>query len=194
MTNSANTYGPIAILLHWLVAFMLIGMLALGYYMTGLDDADLSLKFSLYQWHKSFGVLLMLLALARLGWRAFNPAPQSLSVGWQKKAASASHLLLYALTLAVPLAGWMLVSASPWNIPTVLFETVSWPHMPFLESLDDKAPAEAGFKLLHKILAYTTAVLALLHAGAALYHHAVLKDKTLTRMIPFLKEPRKDVE
>lgn len=187
--NSANTYGYIAILFHWLVAVILVGMLGLGFYMTGLGDSEISLKFSLYQWHKSFGILVLLLTFARLGWRTFNPAPPPLDVGWRKKAAKVSHTMLYALTLLVPLAGWMMVSASPWNIPTVLFDVVSWPHVPGLAGLEDKASAEAAFKLVHKTLAYSTALLVLLHASAAVHHHLMLKDKTLVRMIPILREP-----
>lgn len=191
MSNSQN-FSYTAIGFHWLVAVMLVGMLGVGFYMTGLGDEEISLKFSLYQWHKSFGILILLLTLARLGWRFLNPSPPPLDSGWRKAAAKISHVLLYAFTLLVPLAGWAMVSASPWNIPTVLFDTVPWPHLPGLATLEDKASAEAAFKLVHKSLAYSTALLALLHAGAALHHHFILKDKTLVRMLPVLKEPDQD--
>ena len=186
---SSQSYSYTAIAFHWLTAVIMIGMLGLGFYMTELGDDKISLKFSLYQWHKSFGILVLLMTVARLGWRFFNPPPPPLETGWRKTAAKLSHSLLYTLTLLAPLAGWAMVSASPWNIPTVLFDTLAWPHLPWFETLEDKTSAEATFKLVHKTLAYSTALLVLLHAMAALHHHFSLKDKTLVRMLPALKEP-----
>lgn len=185
--NAPARYSWFAIAMHWLIALVLFGLLFVGFYMARLGDDELSLKFSLYQWHKSFGISLLLLTLVRLAWRWFHPPPPSLAQGWQRRAATVSHGLLYALTLAVPLAGWAMVSASPWNIPTVLFGLIPWPHLPPFDTLSDKQAAETLLKGAHRFLAYGAASVAALHILAALQHHFVLRDGTLARMMPLHK-------
>ena len=184
-----QSYSTGAVLLHWLIALCFFGMVAAGLFMTRLSGADLSLKFSLYQWHKSVGITVLLLTFVRIGWRFYSPAPTVRASGWQHRAAVTSHFLLYSLTLLVPLAGWAMVSASPLNIPTVLYGSLPWPHLPPFDSLADKQAAEAALKLLHKSLAFAALLLSILHAGAAIRHHLILKDETLVRMIPLLKSP-----
>lgn len=103
------------------------------------------------------------------------------------RLAGLLHGTLYVLTLLVPLAGWAMVSASPYNIPTLLFETLPWPHLPPFDTLPDKPAAEAALKLAHRLLAYLAATLALGHMCAAIYHHLILRDAALVRMIPALK-------
>lgn len=187
-----HTYNKVAILLHWLVAGCFAGLLCVGFYMARIGDDALSLKFTLYQWHKSFGVTVLLLTVLRLVWRITHTPPVLLASGWQAYAARTGHVALYILTLLIPLAGWAMVSASPWNIPTVLFGFIPWPHLPLLPDLADKPAAEEMLKLVHMSLAYGTAFLVLAHAGAAFHHHFRLRDNTLVRIIPFIKEPLHD--
>ncbi len=189
LLQQSNRYSAVAIALHWLIAACFIGLLTVGFIMTHLEDDTLSLKFTLYQWHKSFGVTLLLLTLVRIMWRLTNVPPPPLNEGWQANASLVAHGLLYVLTLLIPLAGWAMVSASPWNIPTVLYGVIPWPHLPYLPDLADKQSAEAVLKLTHKTLAYFAASLAVLHGAAAFRHHFLLKDKTLMRMIPPRKGP-----
>lgn len=192
--NSPTKYTRTAILLHWLIAIGLMGMLGLGFYMTRLGDDALSLKVELYQWHKSFGITLLVLTLARLAWRLFHPPPSANAPSlWQRRLARVGHIGLYGLTLIVPLAGWAMASASPFNIPTILFGLIEWPHLPPFDTLVDKQASEPLLKLVHKILAYLTALLALGHAGAAIRHHFILKDSTLMKMLPFLSRPSSGV-
>jgi cytochrome b561 len=87
------------------------------------------------------------------------------------------------LMLVLPLTGWALVSVSPFNLPTVLYGLVPWPHLPVLPELEDKAPVEAVMKLVHGKLAWLLTAL-VLHAGAALRHHFILRDGVLRRMLP----------
>lgn len=188
MTTHGNRYTRIAMLLHWLIAALFIGLIAVGIYMTRLGDEALAKKFALYQWHKSFGITLMLLTIIRLAWRLTHRPPALLAApgSLAHRAATLGHIGLYGLTLLVPLAGWAMASASPYNIPTVLYGTAPWPHLPPFDTLADKATAEAVLKTLHRWLAYLAGTLALVHAAAALYHHLILRDATLVRMIPFL--------
>jgi cytochrome b561 len=97
---------------------------------------------------------------------------------WQARAAHATHLALYALFFAVPLAGWAYSSAA--GFPVVLFGVLPLPDFVPV----DKALAEA-IKPLHKLLAYAMAALVLGHVAAALKHHFIDRDALLQRMRPF---------
>jgi len=178
-------YNNIAISLHWLMAFLIIGMLIVGKYMSHLDQAD-PLRFALTQWHKTFGVLILLLAVFRLLWRLTHRAPghPANAPGWERFAANLSHMALYALLFIAPISGWMMVSVSPLNIDTFLFNVIPWPHIPWLHDLVNKESAEARFHQLHVIATGALIALLLLHVGAALKHHMIDKDTVLTRMSP----------
>ena len=80
----------------------------------------------------------------------------------------------------------ILVSASPLNIPTILYGVIPWPHLPVFSTLADKAHVAPVLGLIHAYGAYVLLALLLLHAGAALRHHIVMRDEVLRRMIPGL--------
>jgi cytochrome b561 len=105
----------------------------------------------------------------------------------ERKAAEGAHIALYAFLFFLPLTGWALVSASPFNIPTVLYGIVPWPHLPVLSTLEDKAPVEHVLKLIHGKAAWLLITLVLIHAGAALRHHFILRDGILRRMLPAIQ-------
>jgi cytochrome b561 len=90
--------------------------------------------------------------------------------------------LLLAATVAVPLAGWALASASTLGIPTFAFNLVLIPHLPLVPS----EQAETFWHQLHGLLAYAAVLLAAGHAAAALRHHVLLRDDVLARMLPVL--------
>jgi len=178
-------YNNIAISLHWLMAFLIIGMLIVGKCLHHLDPTD-PLRFTLTQWHKTFGVLILLLAIVRLIWRVTHRAPDhpANAPAWERFAANVSHVALYALLFIAPITGWMMVSVSPLNIDTYLFNVIPWPHLPWLQDLVNKESAEARFHQLHVISTGALIALLLLHIGAALKHHFIDKDTVLTRMSP----------
>lgn len=180
--STPKSYNTVAVLLHWVIALLIISLLSVGFFMTRIGDDQLSLKFELYQWHKSFGVTVLLLTLLRLAWRLSHTRPSALETGWRHTAARATHWLLYGLSFMVPFAGWAMVSVSPWNIPTVLFDLVPWPHIPVLADIEGKAQAEETLKLVHRLLAYSTAALVALHILAALQHQFWFKDAIFKRM------------
>lgn len=184
--NTQCRYGLVAAGLHWMIALLILGALLLGVVMTSLAPAD-RLTFSLYQWHKSLGVLIFVLSLGRLGWRLADPPPPLPAgmAGWERAAARAVHGLLYALMLGMPLIGWMLVSASPWNIPTTPFGLFTLPHLPWLADQPDKQLLEAMFKRAHVAGAISLALLLAIHVAAALHHHLVRRDDVLVRMLPW---------
>ena len=144
----------------------------------GLTRSPQQLKY--YSWHKSIGVTVLLLALARLAWRLMHPAPVPLAIMpvWQQRAATAVHALLYVLLLAIPLTGWLYSSAA--GAQTAYLGLVQLPDL----LARDKALA-AQLKLVHVTLNYTTLALVVMHAAAALKHHVVDRDDVLRRMLPF---------
>jgi cytochrome b561 len=184
----SNHYTRVAIALHWLSALAIIGLLLAGLWMTDAirDPATKNFAFEVYQWHKSLGLLLLVLTLARLTWRLMNPPPP-LPPGmsrFERTAASLTHIAFYALLLAMPLAGWAMVSASPFGLPTMIFGLFEWPHLPVLAGLEDKKPVEAVFKSAHKFMGFGLMGLLALHVGAALKHHFINRDTVLARMLP----------
>lgn len=163
--------------LHWIMAVLLIGLLALGFYM---HDLPLSpQKLQLYSYHKWAGVSVFLLVLFRLAWRAGHPPPplpDSMAKPLQF-AAHAGHALLYLLMLAIPLSGWLMSSAKG-------FQTVWFGVLPIPDLIGkDK---ETGDLLANVHLALNLLFVAVLagHVGAALKHHFIDKDDILRRMLP----------
>lgn len=185
-------YGMVAILLHWVIGLGILTLIGMGLAMTHLALAPM-LKFQLYQLHKSIGVTVLLAVLLRILWRlTHRPPPLPAMPPLEKAAAEGTHRLLYALMLVIPLAGWALVSVSPFNLPTVLYGVVPWPHLPVFPDLADKAPVEAVMKFIHGKLAWALTALIVLHAGAALRHHFILRDGVLHRILPFGRQPSKE--
>src|SRR5271167_1175015 len=103
-TSSSTSYGAVAKTLHWLIAFLIVAMLVIGWLMTTLPREN-AYKFPLFQWHKSIGILILLLSLLRLGWRLTHSAPPlpAKMPAWEKFAARATHWLFYVLIIGMPL-------------------------------------------------------------------------------------------
>lgn len=146
-------------------------------------------RFTIYQWHKSFGILVLVLSVFRLFWRLTHKAP-ALPDGmknWEVIVAKLTHVGFYVLMIGVPLLGWAMVSASRLPIENQLFYLIPLPDMPGVPPTD---LAEARLKTFHEIGAKLILLLFVLHVGGALKHHFVEKDGTLARMIPALR-PKK---
>ena len=182
--NTSKGYGSVAIAFHWTMAVLMIGLFAVGKYMTGLDRTAPD-TFAIYQWHKSFGFLVLGLAALRLVWRFANPSPTlpKEMPAYQRAAAHLGHAGLYALLFALPISGWLMVSASPWGIPTVLFNVIPVPHLPVPEMLGTKAQAENLLKEVHELLGFVLLALFVAHVAAALKHHFINRDAILKRMV-----------
>jgi cytochrome b561 len=181
MDPFVNTqYTRTAISLHWLIALILLAGFSLGLYMHDLPLSPQKLKY--YSWHKWIGITIFMLGLIRVGWRLTHRAPglPSSMPQWQRKAATASHVLLYVLILIIPISGWLYSSAS--GVPVVYLKLVPLPDL----VAPDKALA-AQLKLLHKTLNFSLAALVFLHIAAAIKHQFADRDGLLTRMLPILK-------
>lgn len=184
-------YTSVAIALHWLIAIGIMSLIVLGLIMTQLDLTT-GTKFRLFQLHKSIGITVLGFASLRLAWRlAHRPPPLPLSMpAAERQAAESTHTALYAFMLGLPLSGWAMVSASPRNIPTVLYGILPWPHLPILSTLHDKAPVEKVLVYVHVFGAWTLIALLVLHIGAALRHHFWLRDNIMSRMLPLSSHRR----
>ena len=170
-------YTPVAKALHWLIALLLFGLLALGFYM---QDLPLSpQKLQLYAWHKWAGVTVFLLVLVRLAWRVTHrppPLPEHMPRVMQL-AAHAGHVLLYALMIAIPLSGWLMSSAKG-------FQTVWFGVLPIPDLLDKNRELGDLLQTVHLSLNLFFVVVLIGHMGAALKHHFIDRDDVLTRMLP----------
>ncbi|NOX94709.1 MAG: hypothetical protein GXP04_06305 [Alphaproteobacteria bacterium] len=179
-----RNYSTVAIVLHWTIALVILGQIASGLYMHNLPNTS-SIKFDMFQLHKSFGLSVLALSLLRLAWR-FTHKPPTLPVampGWQKLAARMTHIGFYVLMIATPLAGLAMVSVSPLDIPTKLFGVVPVPHFPLL-GIEDREGAEDILKEVHEYLAFGILGLLALHVGAALKHGLINRDGVLRSMSP----------
>jgi cytochrome b561 len=177
--NTRERYGTVAIAFHWIAAILIAGLLLLGLYMVSLPDVGFDKKkIVLIIYHKEYGVVVMLLALARLGWRFRSPMPAlEPARDWQKVTARFVHLCLYGFLLALPLTGWLMSSASA--LPVSFF---GLGYLPDLLPRDDYL--FHAFMAIHKWLAYGLIAFLAAHAGAALWHHLVTRDRTLRKMLP----------
>lgn len=185
MSAPRDRYTRVAIFLHWLIAVLLMSQIAGGLYMVELDRDEAALRFQIYQLHKSFGATILVLTIIRLGWRLGHKPPSlpAAMPAWEKVAARASHWGFYVLLIVTPLLGWSYVSASPFQVPTLLFGQVPLPHLPFTPRED----LAEFFEESHELAAKTTLVLLVLHVGAALKHQFIDRDEVLSHMLPFLR-------
>ncbi|MGB8843173.1 MAG: cytochrome b [Aliidongia sp.] len=189
---ATTRYGLVAITLHWLIALGIAALITIGLTMTHWPVTPM-VKFQLYQLHKSIGITVLLAVLLRILWRLIHrPPPLPALPSSEKTAAVAMHRALYFFMVALPMTGWALVSASPFNLPTVLYGLLPWPHLPLLPTLQNKAPVEAVMKLIHGKFGWALLALILLHAAAALRHHFILRDGILRRMLPSWTRPEEE--
>lgn len=182
--KEVQRYTSVAISLHWLIALLIISLLAMGKYMTHLEIDD-PLRYTLTQLHKSLGITVLLLAIFRLFWRLTHkpPALPDSATAFERFASHATHLMLYLLMVVIPVTGWVMVSASPLNIDTLLYGVVPWPHISFLTTAPDRETIAEQSALVHTWLGNGVLLLVLLHTVAALFHQWVRKDHLISRMM-----------
>jgi cytochrome b561 len=172
----ATGYDPTARTLHWLTAAIVLFMLAAGIYM--LNGPEGPLADTLYELHRSFGIVLIPIVLARIVWRARHPAPPLPAdiPAPQRAVAHLVHGILYGLLIAQPLVGW--IGTSAYRAPMTLFWLVPvppiWP--------ENRAFSEWLFAV-HKAIGIAFLVLIAMHVGGALFHHFIRRDTVLMRMV-----------
>jgi cytochrome b561 len=178
LRNDSDSWGAPAKLFHWVMALLIFAQIALG--LVAVSWRLSPTKLDLYVWHKSTGMLILTLLALRLPWRLSNRVPElPLEIAaWERRGAHASHFLLYALMIALPITGWVISSAS--NVPFKIFWTIPLPAI----TPPDKAVADL-FATIHGWLVTLLALVLAVHIGAALRHHYVKRDTVLSRMLPW---------
>jgi cytochrome b561 len=172
----------VAIILHWLITVLVLANIALGLAFTNSPAAEQGVS-PLPPLHKSIGLTVLLLSVLRLIWRLTHRPPPPLQPF--PLLARAVHWAFYLLLIAVPLAGWALVSVSPRGIPTEYFGLFTWPHIGFLHDIPiaDRREKISAFVATHNLLAFLAAALIVLHVAGALYH-MMRRDGTMARILP----------
>jgi cytochrome b561 len=176
-SSRRDDWGGTAKTFHWLIAFLVFAQIVLGW--EAVHWPLTPTKIDLFVWHKSLGMLILVLVVLRLLWRLGHPRPPYPEgmKHWEQRLAGTVHALLYVLLIAMPLSGWMLNSAA--NVPVKLFWILPLPHL--------IAPDRAlvyPLALSHVVMGWTLAVLIVVHIAAALHHHFVRRDRLLRRMLP----------
>src|SRR5690606_24687309 len=176
--NTADRWGPVSQLLHWLIVLLVLVLAIVGLTMGELPRTPK--YFWVYTMHKSTGITVLALVLVRIAWRLYAGAPKPVpgTPTWQARIASVTHFLLYALLLAMPLSGWLYDSASGLR-PFRWYGLVEMPKL--------SEPNEGLSELsnnAHELLFWVLVALVVMHAAAPFYHHVFQSDATLTRTLP----------
>jgi cytochrome b561 len=174
--GKAPAYSLIARTLHWTIAALVLTTIPIGIVMA--NESGGPLQDFLYDVHRSIGALIIPLIIVRFGYRLTHPPlplPDDIPP-FQQLAAHATHWALYALLIVQPLVGWLATSA--YGAPIMVFGLFQlppiWPQ--------DQPFSERVF-VVHQLMGLAIAGIAAGHIGAALFHHFVLKDRVLMRMI-----------
>ena len=180
LRNTTDRYGSLSITLHWLMLLLIAAVYACielrVNFPRGSDPRE-----ALKTWHFMLGIGVLALAIVRLvvALRGPTPAIQPSPGALQAWLAKGGHFALYVLMLGMPVAGWLILSAEGKPVPFFGLELppLIGPDKALAESIED----------LHKTAGTVGYWLIVLHAAAALFHHYVQRDDTLTRMLPLAR-------
>lgn len=177
MQRPAEKFGTVAIALHWVIALALILSVLTGLGYAYIDDTRTS-RTSL-EIHQSIGFLIFLLAFVRLYWRITHtpPPPPAGYTRSQRIAAVVTHATLYLFIVGMPISGYIGLAARGRDIPVF-----GLANLPILTPLS--FDLSNGATTLHIFSQYALYVLVALHVAAALWHHFILKDDVMRRMLP----------
>ena len=195
--NIVTSYTKTAKLLHWLIAILIFGMFALGWFMTDIPKEAAKqtvfdiFNLGIFHWtvaeeisprsfyfnvHKSFGITIFALVIIRILWRLTHKPPALLISykAFERKLATSAHHLLYLLMISLPLSGAIMAVYSKYGI--------KWFGMPFIKGLDNN-PMRLIFKDTHEVIGLILVSILVLHIAGALKHQFIDKDDTLKRML-----------
>lgn len=175
--NGAGYTGT-AKALHWVIVALLISQFVVAWTMPEIKRD--TKPDTLINLHLSIGVLILFLAVVRLGWRATHaePPPEDGLPPWQLQSARIVHWLLYLSLFVVPALGW--INASWRGFPVIVFGLFELPKL-----IATRAPGFRWTGDVHGLLAnYLMLALVGLHVAAALYHYFIRRDGVLQRMLP----------
>lgn len=174
LKNTENRFGIVTIILHWLMAVLIIGLVGVGLYMVTLPISYEKLK--LYGWHKEYGLLALSLVVIRISWRLINITPRLALPLLEKLAARTVHWTFYLFMFAMPVTGWLITSAA--DLPVSFFGLFIIPNL-----ISPNEELRLLFQQIHQWLGYGLIATIIMHASAAFKHHFINKDDILRRMI-----------
>jgi cytochrome b561 len=170
LTNSADRYGVVSRLLHWVMAVLILAMIGLGASMTDLDQGD-PLRPQLFSLHKAVGITLLALALLRLFWiiASCPPALPAALKRWEIMLSKTTKGLLYVLMLATPIAGYLMSSAA--GEPVSYFGLFEIPGL-----IGKNHDLQEALGEVHGFFAFSILTLSGLHVAGAIKHRMIDKD------------------
>lgn len=179
--DTAKKFSPTTVMLHWLVALTIIGLLAVGVYM------EETKTYALYPWHKSFGFLIFFVVLLRIIWRIKNgwPTPVSDYQKYEHLLAKTVHYILLIGTALMPISGFLMSAVGGSGVDVFGFEVVARnvdpdnPRKALAHSETIASLAHSAHHWIGKVLIVSV----VLHIAGALKHHMLDKDGTLRRML-----------
>lgn len=175
--NSAERWGSVQIGLHWLVAALIV-LVQVPAGLIMVFSSPGPLQDTLYTLHKNVGLIIFILAVARLLWRWSNPVPvlpDDMPL-WQARLARTTHALLYVLLFLLPISGFLFTALGGFPVPFLFFGDIG-------KLLPVNKPASAVFETIHVGSTFALYLVAALHVAGALQHRLVRKDGILTRMM-----------
>ncbi|HQS96140.1 MAG: cytochrome B [Novosphingobium sp. 17-62-19] len=179
MATIANTqaivrYNAVARALHATIAALVVFNLV-----SGIGGEAIENFWNPYPLHKGTGMVILVLSLARIGWRFTWTTPEwPTTMGrLQRLTAKGTHATLYVLMLVLPVTGWIMSSANS-KYPISIWGLFEWPKLAVAKG---SALAEVSHEG-HEVLGFLMAGLVVLHIVAALHHHFIIKDNILRRM------------
>lgn len=175
MSTDVKNYNLVARVIHWLSAIVIVGMFAVGIWMV-----DLSYYSTWYHeapfLHKSVGILLALLTIFRVVWKASTASPKVTGSRFEKIASKAVHHTMYLDLFIIFVSGYLISTEDGRGI-----DVFNWFTIPGAGALFEGQADLAG--VVHEIAAWTLIIMVVLHVLAALQHHFISKDDTLRKMI-----------
>jgi cytochrome b561 len=177
-SETLRNYTRTAALLHWVVAALVLGMIAFGWLMQEIPKDPIGARANAFNLHKSIGLTVLLLMLARVAWRISHPAPELPPMpAWQARTARAVHILLYVCLFVQPLTGYLGSAYS--GYPVKMFGMLLPAWAPKSVSIKD------AMSVAHLVNSWVLVGALTLHLAGALKHALVDRDGLLGRMWPW---------
>lgn len=176
----AIRYRRIVMWIHWITAVLVLMQVYIGFMFHRVLEQGTPERAYVFGWHKTWGALILLLALARLAVRLMNPPPPypTAHPKWRRFVAVWTHRLFYIFLIALPLTGLAAVSGRAEDGWVPLQLGLRLPAIPGI-------PKENEFGEVHEVLVWVTLALVVLHVGAALYNQFIDRGPIASRMWPF---------
>ena len=175
--NTAEQFGLVAKLIHWVIALLILGLTWLGWYMVDLSYYDPWSQDALLA-HKSLGMIVLGLALFKVVWLMISPTPEPLPTlkDWEHTSSKLVHWILILSMFVIPITGYLISTSEGAAVPIF-----NWFDVPAL-FVADEATRDLAIDV-HYYVAYAILAVVVVHAGAAFKHQFVTRDGTLKRML-----------